>query len=55
MITGSDGDWIWLSHEEEPGYEITGKYLFFSEDKNKLIEIAKNEIMNLHFHKAESK
>ncbi|MFZ1126997.1 hypothetical protein [Methanoregula sp.] len=52
MITGSDGDWIWLSHEEEPGYEITGKYLFFSEDKNKLIEIAKNEIMNLHFHKA---
>jgi len=47
-----DGYWIWLLSEEKPSYRITGKYLFFSEDMDKLIGIATNEIENHGFHKA---
>lgn len=47
-----DGYWIWLLSEKKPDYEITGKYLFFSSDKEKLIEIATNEIEKHDFHKA---
>jgi hypothetical protein len=47
-----DGYWIWLLSEKKPNYEITGKYLFFDEDKDRLIGIAKNEIENHGFHKA---
>lgn len=47
-----DGYWIWLLSEEKPNYAITGKYLFFCEDKDKLIEIANNEIENHGFHRA---
>ncbi len=46
------GFWIWIFSEKKPNYEITGKYLFFSSDKDKLIEIATNEIDNHDFHKA---
>jgi hypothetical protein len=44
------GYWIWLQSEEKTTYDITGKYLFFSEDKDKLLEIAINEIENHEFH-----
>jgi len=47
-----DGYWIWLLSTEKPSYGITGKYLFFSEDKDKLLEIATNEIENHGFHHA---
>jgi hypothetical protein len=47
-----DGYWIWLFSEEKPDYGITGKYLFFCEDKDRLIEIAQNEIENHGFHEA---
>lgn len=47
-----DGYWIWLFSEEEHDYDITGKYLFFSENKDKLIEIARNEMENHGFHEA---
>lgn len=47
-----DGYWIWLFSEEKPNYEITGKYLFFSSDKDRLIEIATNEIEKHGFHEA---
>ena len=47
-----DGYWIWLSSGKKPPYDITGKYLFFSEDKDKLLEIAINEIENHGFHHA---
>lgn len=47
-----DGYWIWLISREKPTYDITGKYLFFFDDKNKLIEIATNEIENHGFHHA---
>jgi len=52
MKTKFDGYWIWLFSGEKPNYEITGKYLFFCEDKDKLIEIATNEIENHGFHEA---
>jgi hypothetical protein len=52
MRRESDGHWIWLFSEEEPDYEITGKYLFFSEAKDRLIEIARNETENHGFHVA---
>lgn len=47
-----NGYWIWLLSEKRPDYEILGKYLFFYEDKDKLIEIARNEITNHGFHEA---
>jgi len=47
-----DGYWLWLLSEEKPNYTITGKYLFFSEDKDKLIGIATSEIENHGFHRA---
>jgi hypothetical protein len=47
-----DGYWIWLFSKDRPDYEITGKYLFFCEDKDKLIELARNEMENHGFHEA---
>ncbi|MGA2574104.1 MAG: hypothetical protein ABSF36_07920 [Candidatus Methanomethylicaceae archaeon] len=47
-----DGYWIWLLRNEKPTYRITGKYLFFSEDKDKLIRIGINELQNHGFHEA---
>ncbi len=46
------GDWIYILSEKEPLYTITGKYLFFSKNKEKLVEIAKNEIIVHDFHLA---
>jgi hypothetical protein len=47
-----DGYWIWLFSKAKPTHGIAGKYLFFSDDKNKLIEIAISEIENHGFHHA---
>lgn len=52
IITESNGYWYWIKSKEQPPYEITGKYLFFSENQKRLIEIAKNEIKNHGFHVA---
>lgn len=46
------GYWIYVESEEKPSYVITGKYLFFSENQDRLIAIAKNEILNNGFHVA---
>ena len=46
------GHWLWLLSEEKPSYKITGKYLFFNSDQDKLIEIANNEIEKHGFHRA---
>ncbi len=48
----SNGHWNWLSSEEKADYIITGKYLFFSPDRERLVEIAKKEINEHGFHKA---
>jgi len=47
-----DGFWLWLIGEKKPNYQIIGKYLFFSSDEDKLIEIATNEIEKHGFHEA---
>lgn len=47
-----DGYWIHASASERPPYEIVGKYLFFSDNKDRLIEIARNEILHHGFHRA---
>ena len=47
-----DGYWIWFVSSEKPPYHITGKYLFFSNLRFKLEEIAVNEIENHEFHRA---
>lgn len=47
-----DGYWLRLISERKPNYKITGKYLFFSSDRDKLIEIAINEIEKHEFHRA---
>jgi len=44
------GYWLYIISEKKPNYGITGKYLFFSENKERLIEIAKNEILEHDFH-----
>ncbi len=46
------GFWLWLFSEEKPNYEITGKYLFFSRNQEKLFDIATNEIEKHGFHRA---
>ncbi len=46
------GYWIYITSEKKPSYAITGKYLFFSENKERLFEIAKNEILEHYFHVA---
>ena len=50
--TEDTGYWIYVISEKKPNYDITGKYLFFSENKERLLEIAKNEILEQGFHLA---
>jgi len=52
MRTDIDENWIYLMREERPSYKIHGKYLFFNEDMDRLIGIAKKEIENHDFHVA---
>ena len=52
MKTVFDGYWMWFLSTEKPPYRITGKYLFFSNLKFKLVEIAINELENYGFHHA---
>ena len=47
-----NGYWTYIISEKKPNYAITGKYLFFSENKERLFEIAKNEILEHNFHVA---
>lgn len=47
-----DGYWYWISSPKDFSYKITGKYLFFSPNKRRLIEIATREILQHKFHKA---
>ena len=46
------GYWTYVISEKKPSHDITGKYLFFSEKKERLFEIAKNEILEHDFHLA---
>ena len=48
----SMGNWLWFQSKTNQPYEITGKYLFFSEDIEILKKIANDEISNNGFHRA---
>lgn len=48
----TDGEWEWFSRQEELPYEITGKYLFFSSDRDLLVQIATDELATGSFHEA---
>lgn len=50
----SDGYWERFFSPEEPDYEIKGKYLFFSLDREVLVTIAKQEIAEGPFHRAKT-
>ena len=48
----SDSHWEWFSSTEVPPYEIAGKYLFFSGDRELLVNIAIQELQSGQFHLA---
>jgi hypothetical protein len=52
----SDGYWEWFERSDITvvPYETTGKYLFFSRNRNILIEIAVEELENGGFHQAKT-
>jgi hypothetical protein len=56
VISSCDGYWEWFERSDTPviPYEITGKYLFFSLNRDLLIEIAINELENNGFHYAKT-
>ena len=56
MISNSDGYWEWFNRSDilTPPYPITGKYLFFSTNRELLIEIATDELENGGFHHAKT-
>lgn len=47
-----DGWWEWYSKLGKTPYDITGKYLFFSKDRDLLAQIATEELESNGFHKA---
>lgn len=48
----SDEAWEYFETEEFPPYRIKGKYLFFSEDRGLLVEVAVDELETNGFHRA---
>ena len=56
VISSCDGYWEWFDRSDipTPPYVITGKYLFFSLNRDLLIEIAINELENGGFHHAKT-
>src|ERR1041384_519846 len=54
VVSWDDGYWQWFEHNDLPPYEITGKYLFFSTDRNLLMSIAIAAIERGGFHLAKT-
>jgi hypothetical protein len=52
VVSFNDGYWQWFFRIQRPDYQITGKYLFFSTDREKLVKIAIEELENNGFHEA---
>lgn len=52
VLSFSDGYWEWFIHKDKPDYKITGKYLFFCEDREALRKIAIEELESNNFHHA---
>jgi hypothetical protein len=53
----TDGYWEWFERSESSAasYEITGKYLFFSLNRELLVQIAIEELENGGFHLAKTR
>jgi hypothetical protein len=49
MITYSDGYWFWGESDIKYNYKIIGKYLFFSDNSDKLLKIMFDEIEKYNF------
>ena len=47
-----DGYWYWILSQQDCDYKIAGKYLFFSTNQQRLVEIATKEILQHGFHEA---
>jgi len=56
VIGSCDGYWEWFDRSDivTVPYKITGKYLFFSLNRDLLIEITINELENGGFHRAKT-
>ena len=54
IIETTAREWLYFQSIGDLPYEITDKYLFFSEDRDKLVAIARNEIRNHGFHHAKT-
>jgi hypothetical protein len=56
VISNCDGYWEWFDRSDIPvaPYEITGKYLFFSPNREFLIDIAIEELEKGGFHLAKT-
>jgi len=52
VLASGDGYWEWFRRRDPPNYTITGKYLFFSEDRDDLVKIAIDELDTNGFHHA---
>lgn len=52
IVTLYDGYWLALRLADPPPYQVTGKFLFFSEDAGLLLDIAVAEIIDHSFHHA---
>ena len=52
VFSYTDYYWERFRHSKNPEYQITGKYLFFSENRELLKQIAIDEIKNNNFHSA---
>lgn len=44
--------WEFFVRNDQPDYEITGKYLFFASDRDRVIEVAIQELERGGFHHA---
>jgi hypothetical protein len=49
-----DDYWEWFVRSETAPYKITGKYLFFSANRNLLVKIAVEELETGGFHQAKT-
>lgn len=54
VTSWEDGYWEWFEAPEPAPYEITGKYLFFSEDRALLVALAQAELTRGGFHRAKT-
>lgn len=55
VSSSCDGHWEWFRANEGPTYKITGKYLFYSADRDLLVRVVVEELEEGGFHRAKIK